>query len=71
MSNIRCKLGIHDWNRYGEMVAGYSNLTQFRSCKRCNIIGYTRTYGDQANISDVNRTAGDSSEPPITNGEED
>ena len=56
MSSIGCKLGWHDWNKYGDIVKAYSGLTQFKSCKRCNIIKYTGIYGNQAPSDSVNDT---------------
>jgi len=56
MSSLRCRIGWHDWNEYGEAVKGYANNAQFKSCKRCNKITYTTSYADQAKPQEVNRT---------------
>jgi hypothetical protein len=56
MSSILCKLGIHDWNKYGDIINAYGGLTQFKSCKRCNKINYTEIYGNQAKSDQVNNT---------------
>lgn len=56
MSSLRCKIGVHDWNKYGEMVPAYGGLTQFRSCKRCNKIAYSGCYGNQASHELINKT---------------
>jgi len=53
---ILCSIGVHDWNKYGEIVKAYGGLTQFRSCKRCNRITYASCYGNQADPADANKT---------------
>ena len=58
MSSFRCRLGLHDWNKYGAMISAYGGLTQFRSCKRCNKIDYARRYGNQANQELINTSIG-------------
>lgn len=56
MISLLCRLGIHNWNKFGKMVKAYGGLAQFRSCKSCNKIGYTKCYGNQADPKDVNET---------------
>lgn len=56
MSSLRCRIGWHDWNKFGEMVNAYGGLTQFKSCKRCNRINYAKCYGNQADSKDINST---------------
>ncbi len=58
MSSIRCRVGWHDWGKFGDMVGAYGGLTQFRSCTRCNRISYAKCYGNQADPKDVNAPAG-------------
>ncbi len=57
MSDLRCKVGWHDWSKFGEVVEAFGGLTQFRSCERCGKINYTSCYGNQASAEDINRTA--------------
>ena len=45
--NILCRLGVHDWQKFGKIV---------KACDKCNKIGYTSCYGNQANPKDVNET---------------
>ena len=54
--SIRCRLFIHEWNKWGDIVKAYGGLTQFRSCKICHKISYTGIYGNQAEAKDVNET---------------
>lgn len=54
--NILCRLGVHDWRKFGKMVTAYAGLTQFRACDKCNKIDYTSCYGNQASPKDVNET---------------
>ena len=56
MSSIKCKVGWHDWNKFGSLVLGYSNLCQFRECERCGLISYTKIYGDQAKVHEANNS---------------
>lgn len=56
--SIRCRLGVHQWAKWGEMVPAYGGLTQFRSCNFCNKIQYTKCYGNQADPKEINRTTG-------------
>jgi hypothetical protein len=56
MSDIRCRVGWHDWNKYGDIVNAYDGPTQFRNCKRCNRIDYAECYGNQAKPEDFNGT---------------
>ena len=56
IKSLGCRIGWHDWNKYGEVVSAYGGLTQFRSCKKCNKIDYVKCYGNQAKSQDVNRT---------------
>ncbi len=54
--SILCKLGIHDWNKFGDAIKAHGGLTQFRSCKRCNSIDWRGFYGNQASSESVNET---------------
>jgi len=56
MSSLRCRLGWHDWDKFGEIVRAYGGLTQFKSCKRCKKITYAGCYGNQADPKHINRT---------------
>lgn len=54
MSNLRCRVGWHEWNKYGPMVSAYAGLCQFRVCNRCGLISYVKCYGNQATPDAVN-----------------
>lgn len=54
MSSVLCKLGWHDWGKFGSMIKAYGGLTQFRECNRCGRISYAETYGNQASSEQVN-----------------
>lgn len=56
MSDIRCRIGIHDWNKYGDIINAYGGLCQFKSCKRCHKIQWTEIYGNQAKPELINET---------------
>jgi hypothetical protein len=56
MSDIRCRAGWHDWNKYGDMTDAFNGLCQFKSCKRCNKIEWTKIYGNQARSEQINKT---------------
>ena len=56
MSSIKCKVGWHDWNKYGPMIEAYSGLCQFRSCKECGAISYIKCYGNQARAENINKS---------------
>lgn len=38
MSSIRCRLGFHDWTKFGYPKNCYGKLFQFRQCQRCGIV---------------------------------
>jgi len=54
--SIRCRVGIHKWTKYGEVVKAYAGLTQFRSCEMCGQVGWKGFYGNQAMPDKVNET---------------
>ena len=60
MSSLRCRIGWHDWDKYGKLVKAYSGLTQFRVCKRCNKMTYASCYGNQADPEIANETTNQS-----------
>jgi hypothetical protein len=62
MSSLRCRAGVHDWNKYGPLVDSYGGLTQFRDCKRCGRVDYTKCYGNQAKATVANESV--NPEPP-------
>ena len=48
MSSLRCRLGWHDWTRFGLPKSCYGQLTQFRECNRCGLVNSKSGYHEQA-----------------------
>lgn len=51
--SIRCRIGWHDWTRFGLPKKGYGQLSQFRECKRCGLVNSKKGYHEQAQPSAI------------------
>lgn len=48
-----CRLGWHNWTRFGPAKKTYGNLTQFRECEVCGVINSKSGFYEQASASSI------------------
>ena len=48
MCRLRCRLGWHDWTKFGLPKNTYGQLTQFRECTECGMVNSKKQYHEQA-----------------------
>lgn len=46
--SFRCRIGWHNWTKFGLPKKCYGQLSQFRECKRCGVVNSKKGYHEQA-----------------------
>jgi len=50
---IRCRLGWHEWTKFGLPKSCYGQLTQFRECSECGVVNSKKGYHEQASPASI------------------
>ena len=45
---LRCRLGWHNWTKFGLPKRCYGKLAQFRECSNCGLVSSKNGYHEQA-----------------------
>lgn len=62
---LRCRLGWHDWTRFGLPKMCYGQLTQFRECKECGVVNSKSGYHEQASTESIEESIEEGKKPLV------